>query len=73
MDAFEQLMGSLFTKPHDGKEQAHEKGETNVAKQAKELERHLKGFGEKMDVFAKETEAYMKSYGDVDYVFKQQK
>ncbi|AOC57148.1 MULTISPECIES: hypothetical protein [Bacillus] len=73
MDAFEQLIGSLFTKPHDGKEQAHEKGEMDLADKANDLEQHLKVFGEKMDAFAKETEAFMMRHGEADYVFKQQK
>ncbi len=38
MDAFEQLIGSLFTKPHDGKEQAHEKVEMDLADKAQDLE-----------------------------------
>lgn len=73
MDAFEQLIGSLFTKPHDGKEQAHEKAEMDLANKAKDLEEHLKAFGEKMDTFAKEIEAFMIRHGEADYVFKQQK
>lgn len=43
MDAFEQLIGSLFTKPHDGKEQAHEKSEMDLADKANDLEQRLKG------------------------------
>ncbi|ABV61795.2 hypothetical protein [Bacillus pumilus] len=73
MDAFEQLIGSLFTKPHDGKEQAHEKVEMDLADKAQDLEEHLKAFSVKMDAFAKETEAFMVRHGEVDYVFKQQK
>ncbi|MDM5297562.1 hypothetical protein QUF51_05295 [Bacillus pumilus] len=72
MDAFEQLMGSLFTRPHDEKEQAHEKGEMDLHEKANQLEQHLKEFGEKMDAFAKETEAFMVRHGDTDYVLKQQ-
>ncbi|MEK5133654.1 hypothetical protein NST39_06290 [Bacillus sp. FSL W8-0645] len=73
MDAFEQLIGSLFTEPHDGKEQAHEKVEMDLTDKAKDLEEHLKAFGVKMDAFAKETEAFMIRHGEADYVFKQQK
>ncbi|WP_144484337.1 hypothetical protein [Bacillus pumilus] len=73
MDAFEQLIGSLFTKPHDGKEQAHEKVEMDLADKAQNLEEHLKAFGVKMDAFAKETEAFIVRHGEADYVFKQQK
>ncbi|WP_144556788.1 hypothetical protein [Bacillus pumilus] len=73
MDAFEQLIGSLFTKPHDGKEQAHEKVEMDLADKAQNLEEHLKAFGVKMDAFAKETEAFIVHHGEADYVFKQQK
>lgn len=73
MDTFEQLIGSLFTKPYDGKEQAHEKVEMDLADKAQDLEEHLKAFGVKMDAFAKETEAFMVRHGEADYVFKQQK
>lgn len=73
MDAFEQLIGSLFTRPHDGKEQAYEKVEMDLANKVNDLEQHLKGFGVKMDAFAKETEVFMRSHGDAAYVFKQQK
>ena len=73
MDAFEQLIGSLFTKPHDGKEQAHEKAEMDLTDKANDLEEHLKAFGVKMEAFAKETEAFMVRHREADYIFKQQK
>ncbi|MFJ5963750.1 MULTISPECIES: hypothetical protein [unclassified Bacillus (in: firmicutes)] len=73
MDAFEQLLGSLFSRPYDGKEQEHEKVVMDLADKANDLEQHLKEFGVKMDAFAKETEAYMTSHGEDSYLFKKQK
>ncbi|MGE6631020.1 hypothetical protein [Bacillus sp. NPDC077027] len=73
MDAFEQLIGSLFSQPHDENEQGHEKKEKEITEKAKDLEQYLKDFGEKMDVFAKETEDTFSKYGDVAYLFKQPK